>query len=92
MTVLDTFDLHQQRNLANHWLHIIRQESWWFHHAGALYQVLMLTNLEAHDWKRWPPTVVHRSEDGRLWSRNVNDWLRHFTPRTDNTQALEQGE
>lgn len=53
--------------------------SQWQHHNGNLYEVLCIAN-EFSERPEYPPTVVYRGENGRIWSRLASDWARSMTP------------
>lgn len=57
--------------------------SFWQHHNGNRYTVLMVTNTEGDDptkREKYPPTVVYEGQNGKLWSRKLADWHRSMTP------------
>lgn len=53
--------------------------SQWEHHNGNLYEVLGIAN-EFSARPEYPPTVVYRGKNGRLWARPASEWARSMTP------------
>lgn len=51
----------------------------WKHSNGCYYKVVFLTNEETKQSKKYPVTVVYKGENGKLWSRPLNDWYRSMT-------------
>lgn len=57
------------------------QGSVWKHKKGNKYNVIMLTNMDGDRVDPdFPPTVVYKGEDGRVWSRPLSRWCGSFTP------------
>lgn len=54
----------------------------WRHRNGASYTVIMLTNLYTESPEVYPITVVYRGDNGKVWSRPLNDWHRSMTADT----------
>lgn len=58
-----------------------KQGSQWLHKKGNKYTVLLLANMDGdrgYD-AEFPPTVVYKGEDGRVWSRPLDRWYGSFT-------------
>lgn len=56
--------------------------SLWRHHNGNEYTVLMLANTEGDDptkWDKYPPTVVYRGVNGKIWARPFYRWHSSMT-------------
>ena len=53
--------------------------SQWQHHNGNRYEVLCIAN-EFSERPEYPPTVVYRGDNGRIWSRPAADWARSMAP------------
>lgn len=49
----------------------------WQHYNGAKYTVLTCTN-EPND-ERYPTMIVYQGDNGKIWSRRVDDWHRSMT-------------
>ena len=51
------------------------------HKNGNIYKVLMLANEDALaiNRKDYPVVVVYQGENGRIWSRTLDNWERSFT-------------
>lgn len=58
----------------------IPEGSRWMHRNGTVYIVLFLTNTHSTDYRRYPPVVVYRGENGKRWSRPAADWDRSMMP------------
>lgn len=52
----------------------------WTHSGGDVYVVEGHTNLHSTQPDRYPPSIVYRGPDGRIWSRPVADWSRSMIP------------
>lgn len=51
------------------------------HRNGNIYTVLLLTNTDStpERLKDHPIDVVYMGQNGKIWSRLLNDWDRSFT-------------
>ena len=51
------------------------------HKNGNVYTILHLTNTDntIDRQKRHPIQVVYQGEDGKVWSRELEDWNKKFT-------------
>lgn len=51
------------------------------HKNGNIYTVLLLTNTDStpERLKDHPIDVVYMGQNGKIWSRPLNDWDRSFT-------------
>jgi hypothetical protein len=51
------------------------------HKNGNIYTVLFLTNTDStpERLKDHPIDVVYMGQNGKIWSRQLNDWDRSFT-------------
>lgn len=49
------------------------KQSKWCHHSGAIYQVLLITNLKATK-PDYPVTIVYQDQSGEIWSRPLSSW------------------
>ena len=51
------------------------------HRNGNIYTVLLLTNTDStpERLKDHPIDVVYMGQNGKIWSRPLNDWNRSFT-------------
>jgi len=51
------------------------------HKNGKIYTVLLLTNTNStpERLKDHPIDVVYMGQNGKIWSRPLNDWDRSFT-------------
>lgn len=57
---------------------------WVHYNKKTTYEILFVTNEHSEDQQRYPTTVVYRGLDnGRLWSRPLNDWHRSMTEITN---------
>lgn len=52
----------------------------WMHKNGNVYIVMFVVNNYSTDYRRYPPVVVYRGENGHRWSRPASDWDRSMTP------------
>ena len=50
----------------------------WEHYNGNKYEVILLTNENSGN-EKYPITVVHKGENGNIWSRPLSEWKRSFT-------------
>lgn len=51
----------------------------WKHKNGGLYIVTEITNLHSQRLDEYPIRVSYRGENGKVWSRDLNDWYRSMT-------------
>jgi hypothetical protein len=54
----------------------------WRHHNGNTYLVLLIANNDGDDpskREKYPPTVVYRGENLKVWARKLSDWHRSMT-------------
>jgi len=60
---------------------IPNKESYWIHlKTNNIYQVIVVTNLEAERQEEYPATVVYRRlKDNTYWSRPLSKWFSSFT-------------
>lgn len=58
---------------------LVRENTRWRHANGSVYTVLMVTNCGAGDDKRkeYPITVVYQGEDGKIWSKQIDSFLKN---------------
>lgn len=55
----------------------------WRHHSGRIYQVMCLANEDSTK-PQYPVTVVYFNvENGKIWSRPLDDWARSFTQESE---------
>lgn len=61
----------------------------WRHYNGVVYEVVAIAN-EHSTRDVYPPTVVYRGPNGRIWSRPLSDWHRSmtFVGRADEATTL----
>ena len=52
---------------------------WWTHHNGNRYEVVLLSN-EDSDNPDYPVTVSYRGENGKVWSKTLENFLAKMTP------------
>lgn len=52
--------------------------TWWKHSSGRLYQVYDVTNLASDRPGKFPVSVSYRGQNGKTWSRRLDDWHRSF--------------
>lgn len=56
------------------------KSKWRHDKSGAHYIVEMLTNMNGDQPDRYPPTVVYKGSDGRIWSAPLSEWADRMTP------------
>lgn len=49
----------------------------WKHYNGLEYTVLYIANLEGG--KHYKETVVYQGDNGKVWTRELEDWYRSFS-------------
>lgn len=56
----------------------IRPDTVWRHRNGTLYTILHVANTT--NTEKYPLTVVYQGENGRVWARELRDWMRSMSP------------
>lgn len=52
----------------------------WRHRNGNIYEVTGYTNLHSENTDRYPIMIIYRGNNGLVWSRQLSDWYRSFSP------------
>jgi hypothetical protein len=85
-------DEHQRRTVATSYMRTIPLDTLWSHTNGNVYTTLLHANMDSEDWSRYPPTIVYKGENGKVWTRPARDWHRSMTLYRRTEDAIRQAE